>query len=182
MRKIAVMIGSDSDLSQCENGLKYLLEAEKEGLVEVVKVITNSIHRNTHSVLDKLFNFHTAVGVEIDAIIVGAGMANHLTGTVDAYLRYTLGNKRIIVVGVAFIGKTEAETRVARESIIYVPGTQVVFNEYIGANGFMRACEFAVEGDLPRRIILKEGKPVVERTLEEAIKAAEEKLKEKGGK
>lgn len=178
-RKIVVMIGSDSDLPQCENGFKYLFEAQKKGLVEIVEVVTNSIHRNTQSVLDKLFNLHAAN--DIDAIIAGAGMANHLTGTVDAYLRRGLRDDKIVVIGVAFIGKTEAETRAARESIIYVPGTQVVFEEFVGASGFTRACELAAEGDLPK-IELKPGKPVVVRTLEQALKETEKILKEKEGK
>jgi phosphoribosylcarboxyaminoimidazole (NCAIR) mutase len=175
MRKIAVMIGSDSDLPQCESGFEYLLKAEEKGLVEIVSVITNSIHRNTGSVLDQLLDFH--IHNDIDAIIAGAGMANHLTGTVDAFLRYGLGDDKIVVIGIAFEGKTEAETRAAQESIIYVPGTQVVFDEYVGAKGFYRACDFATLGELPK-IILKKGKPIVERSLEEAMEAAKEKLKE----
>lgn len=175
-RKIAVMIGSDSDLPQCESGFEYLLEAERKGLVKVIKVITNSIHRNTQGVLDKLLDLY--VRDDVDAIIAGAGMANHLTGTIDAYLRYGLDNDKIVVVGVAFLGKDPAHTRVARESIIYVPGTQVVFDEYVGARGFYRACEFAVTGELPK-IILKEGKPTKERTLKEALAEAKKLLKEK---
>lgn len=34
-RKIAVMIGSDSDLPQCREGLKYLLRGHQVGLIEV---------------------------------------------------------------------------------------------------------------------------------------------------
>ncbi len=175
MRRIAIMIGSDSDLKQCVRGFEYLIEAERQGLVEVVSVITNSIHRNGKKVFKKLFWLSIS---EVDVIIAGAGMANHLTGTADAHLRYGLRDDRLVVVGVAFEGKTEAETRAARESIIYVPGTQVVFNEYIGAEGFYRACDFAVLGELPK-IVLKEGKPVVKRTLKEAIRVAKEKLREK---
>lgn len=176
MRKIAIMIGSDSDLPQCESGFEYLLEAERKGLVKIIKVITSSIHGNTQGVLNKLLDLYARDA--IDAIIVGAGMANHLTGTADAYLRYGLGNNKIVVIGVAFLGKDPAHTRAAQESIIYVPGTQVVFDEYVGATGFRRACEFAAEGELPK-IILKEDKPIRERTLIEALAEAKRLLNKK---
>lgn len=177
-RKIVVMIGSDSDLKQCENGLKYLDEAQKKGAVEVVEVVTNSVHRNPDEVRERLVCYHKTDYV--DALIAGAGMANHLTGWCDAYLR-KLKNCKIVVIGVAFLGKDPVHTRAARESIIYVPGTQVVFEEFVGASGFTRACQFAVESDLPK-IELKPGKPVVVRTLEQALKEAEKILREKEGK
>lgn len=175
MRKIAIMIGSDSDLPQCESGLEYLLEAERKGLVEVVEVVTNSVHRNPDEVRERLVYYHKAGYV--DALIAGAGMVNQLTGWCDAYLR-KLKNDKIVVIGVAFLGKDPAHTRAARESIIYVPGTQVVFDEYVGATGFRRACEFAAEGELPK-IILKEDKPIRERTLIEALAEAKRLLNKK---
>ncbi len=177
VRKIAIMIGSDSDRPQCKSGLDYLKMAQDKGLGEVVNVITNSIHRNTSLVLE---NLHTLADQNVDVLIAGAGMANHLTGTVDAYLRYGMGNDKIVVVGVAFEGKTDAHTRAARESIIHVPGTQVVFDEFVGENGFRRACEFAAIRELPE-IDLKPGKPVIIRSLEHAINEIET-LKNKGGK
>lgn len=177
MRKIAVMIGSDSDLPQCVTGLKYLAEAKEKGLVKVVEVITNSIHRNNKLVQR---NLSSLAQQNIDVLIIGAGMANHLTGTCDAFLRYELENDRIIVVGVAFAGKNEIETRIACDSIKYVPNTQAVFNDFVGAQGFFRACEFAVKRELPK-IELKRPKPAIIRTLEDALEEASKRLKEKEG-
>jgi len=59
-----------------------------------------------------------------------------------------------------------------------VPGTQVIFDDFVGELGFYRACQFAVEGELPK-VILKEGKPAVERSLEEAILASKKIITEK---
>ncbi len=182
MRKIAVMVGSDSDLKQCYGGLQYLQKAQKKGLCEVVGVLTNSIHRNTEAVLNNLKELQE---MEVDVLIAGAGWANHLTGTCDAYLRNTMKNDRITVIGVAF-GKmfptTSEETRkreAATLSISEVPGTQVVFEGFcIGEVGFRKACERAVEGDFPL-IKLKEPKPAYWRTLNEALELS--KADKQGG-
>jgi len=173
MRRIAIMIGSDSDLPQCRKGLEFLARMVSEGKTEVVEVITASIHRNTEFVLEKL---RSLVG-KIDVLIAGASWANHLTGTVDAFLRNTLGDDKIVVIGVAFEDeKDDIHTLAARLSITEVPGTQVVFHApdgrtFSGKNAFLLACRFAVEGELPV-ITLKKPKPPIIRTLEEALKAA----------
>jgi phosphoribosylcarboxyaminoimidazole (NCAIR) mutase len=169
MRRIAIMIGSDSDLPQCKKGLVCLADAVRAGRAEVVEVITASIHRNTEYVLEKLLSL---VG-KIDVLIAGAGWANHLTGTADAFLRYTLKDASIVVIGVAFVDKdSEMRTVTAELSITNVPGTQVVFENFIGEEGFFKACFFSVEGELPA-ITLKDPKPPITRTLEEALKAAQ---------
>ena len=118
--RIGIMIGSDSDLRQCRDGLQWLSElSPTHAVVEVV--ITNSIHRNTMSVLDNLEDYL------VDAWIIGAGMANHLTGTADAYLRYAL-KRKTPVIGVAFEGKSLEDVEAACLSIEKVPGTQVIFD------------------------------------------------------
>ena len=183
MRRVGIMIGSDSDLKQCLPGFKYLGGVVKEGKAEVVDVITNSIHRNTEDTLKNICDCTVVQSLNVynsglDVLIVGAGMANHLTGTTDAYLRYGLKNSKVIVIGVAFEGKTEEDTQAAILSIKKVPGTQVVFNDaFVGENGFLSACRKAVEDELPS-IKLSDPKPVVHRSLDEAIIAAEAMVKE----
>lgn len=167
-REIAVIIGSKSDLSQCTEGLELLREHEQSGRIIVVGVHIASIHRNTSHTLTLLERL-CAGGV--DAIITGAGRANHLTGMADAYLRHCLRNERTVVIGVAFEGRESAHTAAAVGSIKYVPGTQVVFNDFIGAPGFAKACEFAAVGSLPQ-IMLPLSKPPAVLTLEEAIAEA----------
>lgn len=172
--KIGIMIGSDSDLKQCGPGLKLLKGAEEEGKAKVIIVVTNSIHRNTQETLQNIWRYT----LEVDVWVIGAGMANHLTGTADAYLRYTAESIRVPVIGVAFEGKTKEDTQAAILSIKKVPGTQVIFSDaYVGMPGFLSACIRAVEGNFPE---LKKvtPKPVVERSLDEAIKAAEFLTKE----
>lgn len=174
MRRIGIMLGSDSDLKQCGPGLKLLKGAERDGKAEVVIVITNSIHRNTKNVLVNLEIFTP----KVDVWIIGAGMANHLTGTADAYLRYFLQDDRVPVIGVAFQGKTDEETQAAILSIQQVPGTQVIFNgAYVGENGFLSACRKAIEDDLPP-IKVPNPKPMGLRNLDQAIEAAESLMKE----
>jgi phosphoribosylcarboxyaminoimidazole (NCAIR) mutase len=139
----------------------------------VVAVITNSIHRNTGEVIGNLAEFTDGV----DIWIVGAGMANHLTGTSDAILRYKMGDMRVPVIGVAFQGKTPEQTQAAIISIQQVPGTQVIFDDYVGPVGFYRACKRAVEGNFPA-IKAVQDKPVRIRTLADALKTARSLEKE----
>jgi len=172
MRKvaIAILIGSDSDLAQCREGLSYLADLETRELAEVVGVWTASIHRNTDEVLDGLADL--AQREVVDVLIAGAGWANALTGTCDSYLRYSLDNDRIVVIGVAFEDKENPQhTQAAILSITEVPRNQVVFDDFVGAEGFLKACRFAVEGELPK-IKLPEAKSVVRRSVREALEQA----------
>lgn len=148
-------------------GLLYLRAQDK---AEIVGIATASIHRNTEFVLG---NIRELVG-EVDVIIAGAGCANHLTGMVDAYLRYALKVVKPIVVGVAFEdANNPTHTKTAIASIRDVPGTQVVFDDFIGEEGFLKACEFAAEGNLPA-IELKKPKSTRVRTLDEAIERSKQ--------
>jgi phosphoribosylcarboxyaminoimidazole (NCAIR) mutase len=173
--RIGIMVDSDSDLkSQCLVGLQLL---QKNKSVEVVAIITASIHRNTKEVL---FNIEQWTP-RVDIWIVGAGWANHLTGTAEAYLRYAL-KSTIPVIGVAFTdGDNVIHNEAARLSVTEVPGTQVIWQDalgqFIGPYGFERACKFAANGKFPK-IELKEPKPVQIRTLQETLEFIE---KEKEG-
>ena len=153
MRSIMVIVGSDSDLSQCGAGLELLQEFEARGIVSVICVYTTSVHRNTEALFELLKEIH--VGQDVDVIIAGAGWAAHLPGMTDAYLRYTLVNTRTVVVGVAFEDvSNEQHTKAAQLSISEVPGTQVVYRDqagqFVGEEGFRRACILAAQGGLPR--------------------------------
>ncbi len=170
-RRIAVLIGSQSDLKQCGEGLKILKSAVEEEIVEVVDLRASSIHRAMTLTLA-----HVRDKADIDVMITGAGWANHLTGVTDAYLRYALENTKVVVIGVAFEdAKNPKHTQAAILSITEVPGTQVVFEdaegEFSGPDGFRRACQFAVSGELPV-LTIPEERPPVRFTLDEAIAIA----------
>lgn len=148
MRKIAVMIGSESDLDQCESGLNYLKRMERRGKIKVTQIYIASVHRNLGTVME---NIAQLIEDEVDAVIVGAGWANHLTGITDAHLRYQLRNDHIVVMGVAFEDSAnDRHTQAAILSITEVPKTQVVFNGFVGSEGFSAACKFTAESDLPK--------------------------------
>ena len=176
MRNVAVIIGSKSDLPQCLDGLQFLQEAFKAGGIELYlgSVLISSIHRATDDTLNQLGSM-SAYG-DVDVLIAGAGWANHLTGVCDAYLRYGLEDDKIVVIGVAFEDqKYQGHTVAAVSSIVNVPGTQVVYQDdqgiFIGANGFTRACRFAIEGELPE-IRIPEPRPQEWLSLAEAIERA----------
>lgn len=149
-RKIAVIVGSLNDLiSQGGKGLRALQKYAAGGVIEVIGVYVSSIHRNTEATLALLKDLSAR---EVDVIITGAGWANHLTGTADAYLRHEIRNTHTVVVGVAFADEKDPKrTEAAVASIVYVPGTQVVWSLCVmtGSEGFRRACEWAATEDLP---------------------------------
>lgn len=185
-RKIAVIIGSKSDLSQCGRGLKVLEECSQ--LVDIVGVYVMSQHRNTLELQDLL---KTLVSMEVDVIITGAGWANHLTGCCDAFLRYTLRDDKVVVIGVAFEDITsekgsvrDKHNRAAVLAMTEVPGTQVLFDfhdfdligdlAYTGVDGFANACKIAASRLLPK-ITLPAPKETCTFTLEEALEIASQK-------
>ncbi len=138
-----------------------------------MSVMINSIHRNTMDTINNLNKLDRWKEYATDVLIAGAGMANHLTGTADAYLRHYLRNDRIKVIGVAFRGKTDEDTMAAILSIEKVPCTQVIFNrEFVGSEGFLKACKLAVEGDIPE-IKIPERKQSSIMSIEYALKEIE---------
>lgn len=140
--RLGVMIGSESDLLQCEEGMKLIREAEMAGRVQLVVFIVNSIHRNTIETLrnlDCFTNIHC-----VQRWIIGAGMANHLTATCDAVLRYEL--KSIVpVFGCVFLTEkdTELNLETSIRSITQAPGNQVVFDPQ--QPFFADACALAID-------------------------------------
>ena len=168
---MAIIVGSISDLSQSDKGFKFLNTVQDK--VDVIGVYVRSQHRNT---LDVQKLLKELVQKKVDVIIMGAGWANHLTGCGDAFLRYTLLDDRIVVIGVAFEDAgNPMHTEAALLSITEVPGTQVVFqNEngpFKGREGFFQACKVATEKELPK-IKLPEPKPTRDLSLQEALEVA----------
>lgn len=163
--RIATMFGSDSDLVQAVEAHEYLLEKAKKGKVELFGQWTNSIHRNPADVvaiLPKLIG-------NIDSLIVGAGWANQLTGCVNAFLRNWYRNDHIIVFGVAIEDPNDpVHTQAAVLSITQLPGSEVVFHNYVGSEGCLSAARHAVMGIYPV-ITLKDQKPAIRRSIEEAF-------------
>lgn len=179
-RIIAVIVGSTSDLPQCQAGLELLKSREATGNIKVEGVYVRSIHRMTEQTLQLVRD----LAPRVDVLITGAGWANHLTGTVDAYLRYMLRNDTVVVLGVAF-GDPDYEilSTAAKLSISEVPGTQVVFRgsgnkQFFGGEGFTDACVLAAIGALPK-IELPPLKEPIDFTVEAALQfIREQKPKE----
>jgi|ERR1035437_343164 phosphoribosylcarboxyaminoimidazole (NCAIR) mutase len=168
MKKIAIIVGSESDLKQCLYGLKFLAEKSEN----TVMICVRSQHRNTLSLQELLRDLPKYY----DVAIVGAGWANHLTGCVDAFLRYELKTMKVPIIGVAFKDElNNRHTEAAILSMTEVPGTQVTYRDengiFVGQGGFLRACKLAMSGNLPM-VKLFEQKPVQDLSLEEAIQIA----------
>ncbi len=165
MKKIAIILGSRSDLKQCLEGLKLLKKQSKFK----VMVHIRSQHRNTLSLQKLLLELSF---LKVDVIIAGAGWANHLTGCTDAFLRYELKNNFTRVIGVAFEDKNdERHTQAAILSITEVPGTQVIYKDFVGPNGFLKACELAISPELDTfpDIKIPDPKAAEDLSLDEAI-------------
>ena len=161
MRKIYVILGSKNDLPQCLDGLKLLNKLDKVDKINFMGVLIASFHRNMLSVLGELNTLHLMPPKQRpDVVILGAGMANHLTGSGDAFLRNTLRDNKITIFGVAFEDERNPDnTKAAVLSITQVPGTQVVYKDYVGSFGFYKACLDATRLEL-KPIKLKHLKPV----------------------
>lgn len=159
------MFGSDSDLGQAYAAHQFLHEMCQSGAIEGVGQFTNSIHRNPLDVITRLASL---LG-KVDALIVGAGWANQLTGCVDAFLRNIFNDEHIVVFGVAIEDpKNTVHTQAAILSIMELPGAHVVYRDYVGENGCLRAAQDAVSGLYPV-INRKTPKPPMSRSIHEAM-------------
>lgn len=179
-RKIAIVLGSDSDLAQCWAGLAFIRHLIAKGLVELFcdVIFCYSIHRHHDKVTELALRM---IANEVEAAIVAAGWANHLTGTLGAIICNQHKSPLPRVVGVAFEDLNNAMNTVASLlSISQVPNTQVIFKDpntgrqFLGRDGFLQACQLACVGDLGENQI-QEIKPPVEITLNLALASAQEK-------
>jgi len=172
-KRRVVVIVEYKNLSQCQPGLKYLKD---DDFVEVIGIyIRNHCDIETQRLLKRLTE------QEIDVALIGGNCDQNLPGYSDAYLRYVLNDKKIVVVGVAFEDK--AKGKHAEPAVFtIVPGTQVIYREgddqatgqnvvFTGQSGFLRACMFAIKGKLPK-IELLEFKDPTELTMDEALDLA----------
>lgn len=147
--KIAVVIGSESDLPQMTAGLHDLRQAQNGGCCVSTSVNVISCHRNPL----ELQNFTERESP--DVVIAGAGMAAALPGIIKAWFRHF--SKAIPVIGVAFEGKNEAATRAAQLSIEQLPGQPVILNAngkaFSGPQGFQGAVNLALNAEfMPEKI------------------------------
>ncbi|MFH0969637.1 MAG: phosphoribosylaminoimidazolesuccinocarboxamide synthase [Patescibacteria group bacterium] len=165
-----------------------------EGSISLRWFDINSQHRHTLAVQHRLRSYCGRIFgrgngnqnrpsvPNVDRLIVGAGWANHLSGCDDAFLRNVLQDSHIRVYAVAFEDEDPEKTKAAISSIIHVPGTRVIFRDYVGAEGFLRACIHAVndrEEDLPV-IELKPIKPQMRLKFPDALAMAIEIARKKG--
>ena len=151
-RRIGAIVGSDSDLKQCIEGIEFMLNKHLYSRVELGWFDTLSQHHNTLE-LQGILTAYSKMPADqkVDVLIVGAGWANHLSGCTDAFLRRTLGDSHITIIAVAFEDKADPEhTKAAVYSIKYVPGLKAIFKNYVGAEGFLQACKDALEIELPK--------------------------------
>lgn len=170
-RRVIVIVGSDSDLTQCGAGVRLLMHAYREESIDFLGQKTISAHANHRALCEY------AEGLSRDdsplVIIAGAGWAAHLPGMLDAILANDLKNTNVHVIGVGFEDKKEPRHTVAAEhSISEVPRTRVIYADeegnFVGPYGFVRACEFAIRGELPA-LTLPAPRPTQSRTPLELI-------------
>lgn len=180
MRKVIFMIGSENDLPQCLKGFEYF--ASNADLVSVLQVYVASQHRHTRRVEEILEDLACDPTNQDVIIITAAGWAAHLPGCSDAFLRYTMINDKLVVIGVPLEDKKQTSAGADNDhntaailSISCVPGTQVIYRDkegiFFGEQGFYRACVYAATGELPK-IELKKIPPQLNMTLSEAIELA----------
>ena len=137
---VHVVLGSESDRDQAQNGLNWLgIDTPPEVTAELDII---SCHRNP----EELRRFAETVR-EDSVIIAGAGKAAALPGVLQSWLKY-FGKGHIPVLGVAFDGGTDEANRAARLSIEQLPGTPVILSSggtaYFGSEGFLNACGAAI--------------------------------------
>lgn len=155
-RRVTVLVGSKSDLPQAEIGLSWL-KASADTRVMVV-----SCHRNPDVLCDLArTRFHGS-----DVVIAGAGKAAALPGIAKSWL-CQFGFPQIPVIGVGFEGNTTEDNRAAIDSIECLPGQPVELDPeghtYFGPEGFVQACEAAVQAEfLPKTIERKPTEVIAE--------------------
>ncbi|MCX6744697.1 MAG: AIR carboxylase family protein [Candidatus Parcubacteria bacterium] len=152
---VAVVIGSESDLWQCEFGLLELDKHQRFGRGEIDYNVI-SCHRNPN----ELRNF--AEQENPDVVVAGAGMAAALPGIIKSL--FASFGKAIPVIGVAFDSNppNPRATLAAQLSIEELPGKPVILQPdgkaFTGKDGFNAACKLAIEADFKPEAI-KEQKP-----------------------
>ena len=145
LTKVAIMLGSRSDLPQLESVIKHLQDEHSN--IQIDKHIL-SCHRNVNDL--NLFVFRdNCMGAE--AIFYCGGKAFAAPGVLKANI--DAANQDIPVFGIALGKEGSKSLQAAILSIEELPGTPVMLKEdgsaYVGANGLVEAFERAVIGNLP---------------------------------
>lgn len=144
-RKIAVLIGSRSDLKHIRSGINALRIAKMRGLIDWDRLDICSAHRNPEE-LRTLLATYSNIG--IDAIIAVAGKLAALFGDVDAHLRNVLGITETRVIAVPLKGNTERSSLAALYSVLEVPNHKLIFKDEFFHDP-TTAFDYAIKGDLP---------------------------------
>ena len=126
--KVAVVVGSQSDLEAASAGVEILKRLEIEHELHIY-----SAHRTPKQTLEFA---KTARQKGFKVLIVGAGMAAHLAGVIAAH---TL----LPVIGVPIDGRLEGLD--ALLSTVQMPGGIPVATVTIGRSGFVNAALLAAE-------------------------------------
>ncbi len=152
LRRIAVVIGSESDMKQTTSGMLHLANHSVGYDFSVI-----SCHRNP-----KALREHVAWLIEngFEAIVAGAGKLAGLPGDLKALL-CAEGRSDIPVIGVGFKGDTEKADLAAKLGIEELPETPVEMDErghaYFGPEGFTQACQAATNHEfLPKGFTAKD--------------------------
>lgn len=165
-RKVAVIMGSDKNLGQCCQGLALLKKAILDNTIEFKDIVTASANSDIGALFAHLTNL---AATECDVIIADAEVANRC----DSFLRYTLRNAKVAVIGVVFMDENPHRTIATTLNMREARHSSVLFDkEYVGENGFLKACFIAISGSLPEMKI-KECAAIIDRNIIEAIKEAE---------
>jgi 5-(carboxyamino)imidazole ribonucleotide mutase len=160
--KILILMGSDSDLSVVEDGLKFLKEMKVQYKVDV-----SSAHRNPEKTVQYAKNARSE-GVEV--IIAIAGMAAHLPGVVASHTT-------LPVIGVPTSGGTLKGID-ALLSIVQMPKGIPVATVGLdaGKNAAILACTILSIKDDDMRKKLEKMKEDLKKENEEKAAALQKKL------
>ncbi len=154
-RKVAVILGSDSDLPQVRKGLELLDEMQVDYDLRIL-----SAHRTPEDVREFSRNAHDSY----DVVIAGAGGAAHLAGVVSS-------QTALPVVGIPI------ETRAlggldSLLSTVQMPGGVPVATVSIGEAGALNACVLACR-------IIALGDDELRGRLADYVRTAAERVRQK---
>lgn len=149
-RKVAVIVGSTSDVPKIRDGINALRIADRQGLIDWVGNAVCSAHRNPEQLREVVREY---VGMGVDVIIACAGKFAALFGSIDAQLRNELKVSTPRVVAVPLKGKTEEESLAALAGATQTVDLQLLFDRSFFDNP-AKAFEFAIGGGIsPARIV-----------------------------
>ncbi|NTU99069.1 hypothetical protein HGA64_03630 [Candidatus Falkowbacteria bacterium] len=157
-RLVAFLVNSihRNTLEVLANLHRYSIElAERQKIAITLRAIRATIIGSDvdDGIIGRLIEmYEEPIVAKVDRWIIGAGMANHLTGTCDSFLRF--GLKVPVPVYGAIFESASGDEELDREnrqaailSITKVPGTKVIFDPENPT--FTNACRLALEQEAP---------------------------------